>query len=308
MLGCYALSLSAKSMGVTLPFVLLLLDAWPLGRLRGAVERRVWEKVPLLAMAAAAAAVAVVAQRSVGATHALATTPADRLGNAAVSAVRYAADLFWPADLAVFYPFRPVPAAAAVAAAAVLVVVTAVALRFRRRRPYLLVGWLWFAGTLVPVIGLVQVGMQARADRYVYVPSVGLSVAVVWLAADVLGRAGPAVAAAAVAALAVAGHRQVEVWRDNRDAVRARRGRDGRQLLRLGLPGRRRPWAGRPGGAVGDLKRSLDGPGRLRPDVRRPGPVRPARGPARGGGGGVRRGRPARARRGPVPGPVGRRP
>ncbi len=217
LLGCYGLSLSAKSMGVTLPFVLLLLDAWPLGRLRGAVGRRVLEKVPLLAMAAAAAAVAVAAQRSVGATRALATTPAERAGNAAVAVLRYAGDFVWPADLAVFYPFRPVPAAAAVAAVGALVAITTIALRFRRGRPYLPVGWLWFVGTLVPVSGaVVQVGMQARADRYAYFPSVGLSVAVVWLAADALARAGPAVAAVAVAALAVAGHRQVAVWRENR--------------------------------------------------------------------------------------------
>ncbi len=217
LLACYGLSLSAKSMGATLPAVLLLLDAWPLGRLRGAVGRRVVEKLPLLAVAAAAAAVAVVAQRSVGATGAVATTAADRAGNAAVAVVRYVGDLFWPAGLAAFYPFRPVPAAAAAASAALLVAVTTVAVRARRRRPYLLVGWLWFAGTLVPVSGLlVQIGSQARADRYAYFPSVGLSVAVVWLAADVAGRRfGVVLATAAVAALSVAGRRQVDTWRDN---------------------------------------------------------------------------------------------
>ncbi len=215
-LACYGLSLSAKSMGVTLPGVLLLLDAWPLRRLRGAVGRRVLEQVPLLAMAAAASAAAVAAQASVGATHALATTAGDRAGNAAVSAVRYLGDLFWPADLAVFYPFRPVPTAAAVVSVAVLAAVTGVAGRLRHARPYLLVGWLWFAGTLVPVIGLVQVGMQARADRYVYFPSVGLSVAVVWLAADVLGRAGPTAAAGVILAATVVAHRQVTYWRDDR--------------------------------------------------------------------------------------------
>ena len=178
-LGCFAVSLSAKSMGVTLPGVLLLLDGWPLGRLRGAVWPRVKEQLPLVAMSAAAAVVATVAQRSVGATAAIATTAGDRAGNAAVSAVRYVADLFWPADLAAFYPFRPPAVPATVAAACLLAAITTIAVVVRHRRPWMLVGWLWFLGTLLPVSGLlVQVGMQARADRYAYFPSVGLSVAV----------------------------------------------------------------------------------------------------------------------------------
>ena len=260
MLLCYGLSLSAKSMGVTLPAVLLLLDAWPLNRLghelhggghsgRAAgfswqrlpaeagspaksfapmsgqswtnLGRAIWprllEKLPLLAMAIAAAAGAVVAQQSVGATAAVATTAADRLGNAAVATVQYLIDCVWPADLSVFYPYRPAPTAAALAAAAALALVTVVAVRAGRRRPYLLVGWLWFCGTLLPVSGaVVQVGMQSRADRYVYFPSIGLSVAVVWLTADALAKhLRPVVATAAVAALAVAGRRQVDLWRDN---------------------------------------------------------------------------------------------
>ena len=168
MVVCYALSLSAKSMGVTLPAVLILLDGWPLGRLRGRVGRRILEKVPLLAMAAVAAIVAGVAQRSVGATRAIDTTAGERMANAAVSYARYLVDLFWPTGLAAFYPFRPVPPEAAVAAAVLLAIVTVAAVRARRRRPYLLVGWLWFAGTLLPVCGLVQLGGQAMADRYVY--------------------------------------------------------------------------------------------------------------------------------------------
>jgi hypothetical protein len=219
MVACYALSLSAKSMGVTLPFLLLLLDAWPLDRLRGAVRSRVVEKLPLLAMAAAAAAVAVVAQWSVGATAAMSTTPVDRLGNAAVSTVRYLGDLFWPTGLAAFYPYQPVPPTAAVVSLALLIAVTLVAVRLRTRRPYLLVGWLWFLGTLLPVSGVVQIGMQAMADRYTYFPSIGLSVAVVWLLADVASGIrwlAPVLATTAVACLTVAGARQVEFWRDSR--------------------------------------------------------------------------------------------
>ncbi len=279
LIGCYALSLSAKSMGVTLPFVLLLLDIWPLSRNRAGPcrpeaaagrdsrdprrssdpsppretpaapatgrhgpamsARRVLEKLPLFAMAAAASVVAYVAQRSVGATAALATTPAERLGNAALSAVRYVGELFWPVDLAVLYPFRPVPPAAAVASAALLLAVTAAALRFRARRPYLLVGWLWFAGTLLPVSGVVQIGLQAMADRYVYFPSIGLSVAVVWLLADLLAGhrwLTAALATTAITALTFAGYRQVGYWRDTRTLLaRAVDVTDGNYLALNGL-------------------------------------------------------------------------
>ena len=218
LIGCYVLSLSAKSMGVTLVGVLLLLDAWPLGRLRpGTVWPRVREKLPLLALALVAGVGAVLAQRSNGAMVAITTTAAGRAANGVASTIRYVADLFWPAYLAAFYPYREVPASAAVASTLLLAIVTVAAVRFRRRRPYLLVGWLWFLGTLLPVSGLlVQVGLQSRADRYVYFPSIGLSVAVVWLLADALPPvAARAVAIAAVAALAVAGHRQADTWRSN---------------------------------------------------------------------------------------------
>ncbi len=220
-LGCYALSLSAKSTGVTLAGLLLLLDAWPLGRLRCRAELigRIAEKVPLLAMAIAVAVVTVAAQRASGAVQTIAGDPlGNRVANAVLSYVTYAAKLAWPTRLACFYPMaKTFPAAAVAAAALLLAGVTAIALHLRRRRPYLLVGWLWFLGALVPMIGLVQVGDQAMADRYAYLPSVGFTLAIVWLVADVLPRrlAGT-LGVAVVVALAVAAHRQVGYWRDNR--------------------------------------------------------------------------------------------
>jgi hypothetical protein len=235
-LACYALSLCAKSMGVTLPAVLLLLDVWPLRRMqpgpnlagnrsqdpaitpRRRMMRLLLEKIPLLLMAAASAAAAVYTQRITGATSALSTTVGDRLGNAAVSVVRYGIDLFCPTGLAVFYPFRPQPITAVIVSVMLLLGVTFVCVRFRRRFPYLIVGWLWFCGTLLPVCGIVQLGMQAMADRYVYFPSIGVSVAVVWWIAEVTPRftaAKTGLAVAVVCALAVAARLQAGYWKDN---------------------------------------------------------------------------------------------
>ena len=225
--ACFALALLAKPMAVTFPFALLLLDAWPLGRLRagaGAEARRALvEKIPLLVLSAADSAVTFAVQRSGGAMTELDAYPLVwRLGNAAQSAVAYVADAFWPRDLAVFYPH---PAAAlapgrAIACAAALAAVTLVAIRLRRRRPYLAVGWLWFLGTLVPVSGIVQVGLQARADRYTYIPLVGLAIATAWgvfelaRARALPRRALGAAALVAVAALAVATRVQLRYWRN----------------------------------------------------------------------------------------------
>ncbi len=215
----YALSLSAKATGVSLPVLLLVLDAWPLRR----CPARHWaglvvEKLPLAALAGAASVATVLAQGRIGATTStVALGLGDRAANAVVCYALYAAKLAWPAGLAVYYPHPGSrPAAAVAAAAGLLGLVTTVAVRQRRRRPYLLVGWLWFGVTLVPTIGLVQVGSQAMADRYSYLPSVGLSVAVVWAAADVLGTLGPAAAVVVIAALSLVARRQVDTWRDTR--------------------------------------------------------------------------------------------
>jgi protein O-mannosyl-transferase len=227
-----ALGLMSKPMLVTLPFVLVLLDVWPLGRLRGIAPppgasacrapRRplaglLLEKWPLIVLALASAVVTFVVQRRIGAVSAVGI--GDRLGNAALSYWRYVGATLWPAALAPFYPFGPVHAAGALAAAVALALTTAFALRLLRTRPAVSIGWLWYLGTLVPVIGIVQVGLQGHADRYTYLPGIGLSVAAVWGAGHVARRRVAPVAAACVLALALLGvatARQVALWKDTR--------------------------------------------------------------------------------------------
>jgi hypothetical protein len=199
-----SLALLSKPTAVTLPFSLLLLDYWPLGRLAprgrrlpagGALARAVAEKLPLFALTGLVSVVTYQVQAATGAVASGDLLPLDlRAANAIGALVDYLADAFWPSDLAVFYPHpRELPPLPELAAALVgLVAITAGALQQARTRPQLTVGWLWFLGTLVPVIGLVQVGEQARADRYTYVPLIGLSIAVAFGLADLLGRRLPA--------------------------------------------------------------------------------------------------------------------
>jgi tetratricopeptide (TPR) repeat protein len=198
---CFALSLMAKPMLVTLPFALLLLDFWPLNRLaRRASEgspllstqysvlstsepslaRRacqlLLEKLPLLALASAASVITIIAQRHGDAVRTLDEFPLSaRLGNALISYERYLEMLFWPFDLAVFYPHPGVPSLGQILAAAlVLGSINGLTVYYARSRPYLLVGWLWFVGTLFPVCGIMQAGWQGMADRFLYVPGIGL--------------------------------------------------------------------------------------------------------------------------------------
>ncbi len=191
----FALGLMAKPMLVSLPFTLLLLDAWPLGRLgaphgQGAPARLplrlLAEKLPLFVLAAASCVVTLVAQH--GTIGSVERFPlAGRVANAVVSCAAYLVRTVWPTGLSVFYPYRGSPPAWQVAgAAALLALATWAAYRLRRDRPYVAVGWLWYLGTLVPVIGLVQVGLQSMADRYTYVPLVGIFVIAVWGTADAL--------------------------------------------------------------------------------------------------------------------------
>jgi hypothetical protein len=214
----FALGLASKPMVVTLPFVLLLLDAWPLRRPLG--WRLVAEKLPLFALSVLAGVVTVYTQREGGAMVPLAhITLADRLANAPVAYYTYLRKTLWPSDLAVFYPYAPSPPW--VAAVGFLAAVTAAAVWLRRPCPYLLVGWLWFLGTLVPVIGLMQAGGQALADRFSYLPSVGLCLAATWGGAAVLSRwraglaAGAVFAAVVLAACAALSVRQTLLWRDS---------------------------------------------------------------------------------------------
>ena len=222
---CLALGLLAKQVLVTLPFVLLLLDEWPLARLRGRVRRALLEKAPLLLLVAAASGVAVLAQRGWGTVQTLDVFPLGiRIENALVALCHYVAQAFWPSGLSVFYPHpgRSLSTATVLAAGAFLSGVTAAAWVLRRRWPPLAVGWLWFLGMLVPVIGLVQIGQAARADRYTYLPLIGLSLPVAWGLAALASRgrvaraAVAATAAVALLALGAATFRQVQVWRDSR--------------------------------------------------------------------------------------------
>ncbi|MFN6962872.1 MAG: tetratricopeptide repeat protein [Pyrinomonadaceae bacterium] len=221
-----ALGLMAKPMLVTLPFVLLLSDYWPLRRMQAASDVRwlVVEKIPLFVLTAASSVVTFLAQRSAGAVESLSYLPlAKRVANAVVSYSSYIATLFYPLDLAVYYPYRDdISAAKTAGAALLLIAVTAVCWRLARRRRYLLFGWLWYLGTLVPVIGLVQIGSQALADRYTYFPYFGLFVMIVWTVWELLQRTGSSAQRAALAAsavivliLALVSHRQAAYWKDN---------------------------------------------------------------------------------------------
>jgi tetratricopeptide (TPR) repeat protein len=223
-IACLAVGLLSKQMLVTLPFVLLLLDYWPLGRLtEGSQWRRcLLEKLPMLVMSAAACAVTLVAQRD-------ARMPGGqiplswRAANAAVGYCDYVVRFFNPTGLAVFYPHPglALPAWKIMIAVLVLVGVTMLVFKGRRQRPFMLVGWLWYLGMLVPVIGIVQVGGQAIADRYTYLPQIGLCLGLTWGAADVTARRGwplrmqRAAAAAIVVSLAAVAWRQTSTWRDS---------------------------------------------------------------------------------------------
>ncbi len=180
MAGLFACGLMAKSMLVTLPFLMLILDYWPLRR---KINRAVvMEKVPLIALSLAMSVVTFLAQKHGGAVSALDQISLPmRIENALVSYVLYIVKFVWPAKLAIFYPYPDgIPAWQWIGAAVVLAAVSVAALR----RPYALAGWLWYLGMLVPVIGFVQVGAQSHADRYTYLPSIGLAIAIAWSLAD----------------------------------------------------------------------------------------------------------------------------
>jgi Flp pilus assembly protein TadD len=179
-LGCFALSLMCKPMLVTLPFVLLLLDIWPLRRLR--TWGLIIEKLPLFALSAASSIISVIAQDKGGAISSLeAISIESRLSNAVVSYAMYLWQMIWPSNLSPLYPLPASwPPLTITLSAAILLAITILACRFASRRPYFIVGWLWYLGTLVPVIGLIQVGTQARADRYTYVPLIGVFIMIAW--------------------------------------------------------------------------------------------------------------------------------
>jgi len=217
--ACFALGLMSKPVTVTLPFALLLLDYWPLNRFSKAKPARLLlEKVPLVALSAASSIVTYTGQKQMGAMERLAHVSfAVRIENAIVSYAAYLGKIFWPHPLALIYPYRTqIPPLAVTASALLLAAITAAVVILRARTPYLLSGWLWFAGVLVPMIGLVQVGSQSMADRFTYIPAVGVFVMLVWAAGQWLKpRAAAVVAAVAIVAFAVAASAQVRYWYDS---------------------------------------------------------------------------------------------
>jgi len=212
-----ALGLTAKQMAVTLPCALVLLDVWPLRRLETmGLWGLVREKLPLLPLVAAAAVVTMIVQSAGGMINTEIFPLSVRVANAVVSYALYLWKMLWPRELIVLYVHHGAPPTGIlVLSALVLALVTVVAWRERGRRPYLLVGWLWYVGTLIPVIGLVPIGRHALADRYTYLPLLGIFAALGWLVPG--GRAARPVAVAAVAVLVALGVRtrqQVRVWHD----------------------------------------------------------------------------------------------
>jgi tetratricopeptide (TPR) repeat protein len=227
---CAGLAFLSKPMAVTLPFVLILVDIWPLGRWNpggdaGATARLrtlVIEKAPLFLMTAGVALATWRAQGAAGAIQAVESFPwALRAANAATAYLVYLGKTIWPANLAALYPYPDaIPAWHWMAAIGVFCLASWLAWRARRARPYVLVGWLMFAGMLVPVIGLVQVGAQPYADRYMYLPAIGLFIIGAWGMAEMAARRRAERAAAVVAVMMLAGcaalaWRQVPVWRDS---------------------------------------------------------------------------------------------
>lgn len=245
---CFALGLMAKPMLVTLPFVMLLMDCWPLWRIydlrftideakkSGGAGRRFsepqkletsevslrWallEKVPFLLLAAVSSVVTYLVQRHGGAVSTTVSI-GQRVANAVVSYLRYTGKLFWPENLSVLYPHPGTWPAGWVVAALVFLVAVSVGVIWMRRRAYLPVGWLWFLGMLVPVIGLVQVGMQSMADRYTYLPAIGLFIMVAWGAPELFEQlAGakwlPFAGGAALLGCLAVTSRQVDYWKNS---------------------------------------------------------------------------------------------
>jgi len=228
----FALSLMAKPMLVTLPFLMLLLDVWPMQRVENSgwrtiagpqFRKLVLEKWPWFALTAASCVITFIAQKAGGAVLSTEYFPFTwRVANAVTSYFVYVLKACWPFHLAVFYPLpRELHAGLLLAGGAFLAAATIVALITLRRRPFVLVGWLWFLGTLIPVIGLVQVGNQALADRYTYFPLTGIFIAVVWGGAEMLQRgktvqiAGAAVSILALVCCSLITVSQLQYWKNS---------------------------------------------------------------------------------------------
>jgi len=235
-LCCFALSLMSKPMLVTLPFLLLLLDYWPLGRLElpalncrlSSLRSLLIEKWPFFGLTAASCVVTFFAQQHGGSVVTMSAMPVVmRLQNAFVACAAYLGKMLWPAELAVYYPHPKSIVIGAVIVGVILVIgVSAMAMCQARRRPWLAVGWFWYLGTLVPVIGLVQVGMQSMADRYTYAPLIGVFIAITWGIHDAAGK-WPCrrvwlgvMAAVVLLGCAIRTAMQAQLWRDSETIFR----------------------------------------------------------------------------------------
>jgi protein O-mannosyl-transferase len=219
----YAFGLMAKPMLVTLPFVLLLLDYWPLRRLsrdRKSLVSAIREKIPLFVLAAASSIVTLIVQtRSMPQMREFPFST--RLANAFLSYLTYVWQIFWPTKLAAFYPYASHQRFAVVLAVVFVLAVSASVIVAKKKYPYLATGWCWYVIMLVPVIGLVQVGIQAHADRYTYLPHIGLYLAITWFVAE-LSKSWPwrpvflgGGAAMVLALLSWSAHEQTQYWHDS---------------------------------------------------------------------------------------------
>lgn len=227
--SAFALGLMSKPMLVSLPILLLLLDYWPLRRASIAggklgFGRLLTEKMPLFALSLGSCVITYFAQRSGGAVIELVKFPVGlRVANAVVSYAAYIGKALWPAGLAAYYPYprAGVPTLSLLVALVVIASISLLAVRAARSRPYLAVGWLWYIVTLIPVIGLVQVGEQSMADRYMYIPLIGLSVMIAWGVPDLSARIRPvarglsAASVLLVLAMAPLTSAQVRHWESN---------------------------------------------------------------------------------------------
>jgi Flp pilus assembly protein TadD len=224
----FALGLLAKPMLVTIPFVLLLLDLWPLKRMQwpvswDGIKHLIVEKAFLFLLVIPVSIFTFFAQQQYGAVASLIHLSfPSRLGNASIAYVNYIGKAFWPMNLAVLYPIQTPSAQSAIAAFVFLLAVTGAALFSVKRHPYFLVGWLWYLGMLIPVIGLIQVGAQSMADRYTYLPLVGLSIAIVWGVAELINGkrllmdVAYVVAAVLLLCFGIAAYRQASFWKNSR--------------------------------------------------------------------------------------------
>lgn len=216
----FAASLASKQMYVTFPALLLVVDFWPLARLRSRQEvlPRILEKVPLFVLSMGGCVMAVIGQRNLNAVQSVASVPiGQRIANAAVSTVTYLTQLVAPHDLALPIPFHPIGAEAAALALAILLAITAAAFFVVRQRPAITAGWLWYLITLSPVIGLVQIGTQARADRYTYFAFIGIFLAVAFdqWSRHIPRRALGAAAIVSVIAYAAVAFHQADYWKSS---------------------------------------------------------------------------------------------